>query len=176
MNAAQRKFLTEAIEKQYKKQREELRHKKPVEPSLNNYLTAAILDKTFQLQPMDQITENIHKRVISLGQNKTLLNTTTEVWGRDADNEREQKTLSIPASVLFVMPPGYVTAMEQYKAEKDQWDAEWAELENSFEAMKIKVQLGSDKALSALVDQADQLCSMSLTASSKLMLTAPSKE
>jgi len=36
--------------------------------------------------------------------------------------------------------------------------------------MKIKVQLGSDKALLALIDQADQLCSMSLTASSKLLI------
>jgi hypothetical protein len=36
--------------------------------------------------------------------------------------------------------------------------------------MRIKVQVGSDKALEALVDQADRLCSMSLTASSRLLL------
>jgi len=39
--------------------------------------------------------------------------------------------------------------------------------------MKIKIQIGSDKALENLVDQADTLCSLSLTESSHLLLTAP---
>ena len=39
--------------------------------------------------------------------------------------------------------------------------------------MRIKVQVGSDKSLEALVDQVDQICSMSLTVSSKLLASKP---
>jgi hypothetical protein len=36
--------------------------------------------------------------------------------------------------------------------------------------MRLKIQIGSDKALAVLVDQADTLCSMSITTSNRLLL------
>lgn len=171
MNQTQRQFLLTAIESQFKKECSVLKEKRPTAPSLNNYLVAAVLDKSFKLQPAEHVRKAIHARVLSLGQKDTLVERKSDRWGRDdEDDEKQPFHMTIPADVIFEMPKGYEMARAQYEEQKEEWDKKMAALSASFEAMKIKVQLGSDKALGALVDQADSLCSMSLTASSKLLI------
>jgi len=173
MNQTQRTFLLTAIERQYKKEHAAHNEKKPKAPSLNNYLTAAVLDGSFQLQPAEHIRKAVHDRVLKLGQNETLTNNKSNHWGSRDDEDDYSEHINLPAEVLFVMPDNYRRAVETYLDERARWDEQAAALSASFEAMKIKVQLGSDGALQALVDQADALCSMSLTASSKLLASGP---
>jgi hypothetical protein len=171
MNQHQRKFLLEAVERQYKEEYSSLRERKPKEPSMNNYLIAAILDGSFVMKSADTIREAVVDRVKNLGKDDAFLSTIRKSWSRSGDDE--DKSVSIPAGILFEMPPGYATAFAKYEAELASWEAESSALEASINAMRIKVQIGSDKALDALVEQADKLCSMSLTASSNLLLGGP---
>lgn len=166
MNQHQRKFLLEEIEKQYKRERDELNKRKPSEPSLNNYLTAAILDGTAVMRSQESVREAIRKRVRDLGKGDSLLEGTSR-WGRGED---EHNCIHIPALLLFEMPTAFEEVQKQYEQAQEAWQREMKALESSISAMRIKVQVGSDTALEALVRQADQLCSMSLTASSRLML------
>lgn len=170
MNQHQRKFLLEEIEKQYKRERDELNKRKPDAPSLNNYLTAAILDGSAVMRSLESVTESIRERVRDLGKGESLVSEHSR-WGRGKD---EQDCISLPALLLFEMPKAFEEVQKKYEQEEETWQNEAKALDASINAMRIKVQVGSDTALEALVRQADQLCSMSLTASSRLMLNEKS--
>ena len=165
MNQTQRKFLLDAIETQYSKERDELKDQKPREPSLNNFLIAAILDKSFKLKSQESIRQAVHDRVLRLGKSNALVGSS-----RYADDDDANGNVSLPASVLFETPPPYRALHDEYKRDLEEWNRKMKNLDDSISAMRIKVQLGSDASLGALVDQADKLCSMSLTTSSTLML------
>lgn len=173
MNQHQRKFLLEAVEKQFKIENDALRKRRPTPPSLNNYLIAAILDGSFVMRSQAAVRDAIRERVQNLGKEDAFVRSGEGKWGfgrrRDADDE-PQEEVQIPVGILFDLPKPYTVKMAEYEAAKASWEAEVAALEASIGAMRIKVQIGSDKALEALVEQADQLCSMSLTATNKLLL------
>lgn len=173
MNQHQRKFLLEAVEKQYRREKDTIEKREPKEPSLNNYLTAAILDGSFVMKSPEEVRKTIFRRVRGLGKAEALLAHSRDRWGSGRGDADDQHTITLPADVLFEMPPEYAKAYAEYEEAYGRWEKEIEALDQSIEAMRIKVQIGSDKALDLLVDQADQLCSMSLTASSKLLLGTP---
>ena len=174
MNQHQRKFLLEEIEKQYKRERSELAGRKPKAPSLNNYLIAAILDGTARMQPQKEVEKMVRQRVRDLGKGDSFISHGEDRWGRrNDDDEKYADLVSIPALLLFEPPPQYSEKRKQYESDLKKWQEEERDLEVSIAAMRIKVQVGSDNALAALVDQADQICSMSLTVSSKLLASKP---
>jgi len=165
MNQHQRKFLLEQIEKQYKIEWQELQQRKPDAPSLNNYLIAALLDGSAKMLPPETVRETFRQRVRDLGRTEALV-VSGERWGRrDAID-----CIEIPALLLFEEPPEYAVARRAYEEKLAAWEQEKKALEASINAMRIKVQVGTDRALASLADQADKLCSMSLTASSRLLL------
>lgn len=164
MNQHQRKFLLEAIEKQHRTELEQLKARKPQEPSLNNYLIASVLDGSFKLQDPDSIRTEIRERVRNLGKADAL------VAGRSRwDKADDETTVTLPVGTLFKLPPDYLVALDKFTEANTKWDAEYQDLEAAIGAMRIKVQIGSDKSLEALVEQADKLCSMSLTKTSHLL-------
>jgi hypothetical protein len=165
MNQHQRKFLLEAIEGQYKTERNKLREREPKEPSMNNYLIAAILDGSFVMRDPQIVRNSLRERVRNLGKTETLLSNRNRYDSDDKGNH-----IAIPADLLFELPVGYAEALAKYESERNAWQAETDALDASINAMRIKVQIGSDKALDVLVEQADKLCSMSLTAASQLFL------
>ena len=178
MNQHQRKFLLEEIEKQYKRERSELADRKPKPPSLNNYLIAAILDGTARMQPQKEVEKMVRQRVRDLGKEDSFVTHSHDRWGnrRGNDDDRYIDVVSIPALLLFEPPKEYAEMRKKYESDLEKWQAEERALEASIAAMRIKVQVGSDKALEALVEQADQICSMSLTVSSKLLASKPAGE
>ena len=163
MNQHQRKFLLEAVESQFKKERDKLREREPSEPSMNNYLIAAILDGSFVMRDPALVRESLRTRVMNLGKTDSLLGSRGQ-WGQ------KDNTVTLPAGLLFELPPAYAAALAEHERAHKAWSDEMEALDASMGAMRIKVQIGSDKALEVLVDQADKLCSMSLTASNKLLL------
>jgi len=165
MNQHQRKFLLDQIERMYKEESSALNGRKPSEPSLNNYLIAAVLDGSAAMRPQKQVQESVRQRVRDLGKSESLVGGSRR-WGSDEGED----SVSLPALLLFEKPPAYAEAEAKYAKALAAWEAERAALESSVNAMRIKVQVGSDAALAVLVDQADKLCSMSLTASSRLLL------
>jgi hypothetical protein len=165
MNQHQRKFLLEAIEKQYKTERDKLRAQAPKEPSMNNYLIAAVLDGSFVMHDQSLVRDALRERVRNLGKDESLLSSRSR-WREDD----ESNVVTLPADLLFELPGGYAKALEEYEVALSKWTEEMEALDAAMGAMRIKVQIGSDKALEALVDQADKICSMSLTASNRLLL------
>lgn len=173
MNQTQRKFLMDSIESRFRAEREEIVKQKPKEPSLNNFLVASILDGTFKVKDSDAIRKAIHERVLSLGKAESLLSDSADTWGRRLHQDEDdviQGSIKVPAKILFDLPPRYEEEKKKYDEEMERWLERRRLLESSFEAMKIKIQLGSNAALQPLIDQADSLCSLSLTDSAKLFI------
>ena len=168
MNKDQRKFLTDEIEKRVRKDREELRARKPTEPSLNNYLVAAILDGTFKMKSPASVREAIHMRVRDMGRDKSLVERNRSGGFGRRDEEEDCDMVTLPVDVLFEMPPGYEEVRAKYEEELEAWKREMKRLDDSFDAMRIKIQVGSNEALKVLADQADKLCELTLTESSAL--------
>jgi len=177
MNQHQRKFLLEEIEKQYRREKDTLQKKKPIAPNLDNYLIAEILDGSAVMRPIEKVQESIRQRVRDLGKGEALVTTASRsVWGgRRRESEEDEDVISLPALLLFEMPKAFVEVRDAYEEAIALWNQQMTELESSINAMRIKVQVGSDDALESLVAQADKLCSMSLTSSSRLLLPAPAK-
>lgn len=167
MNQHQRKFLLDQIEKMYNTEKEALNKKKPTEPSLNNYLVAAILDGTAVMRSTEAIRNDIRTRVRDLGKDESLVESGSG-WGRRRDDDTDY--INMPALILYEPPAAYAEKLKAYEEALAAWEEERKALESSINAMRIKIQVGSDKALSALVDQADCICRMSLTASSRLLI------
>lgn len=174
MNQHQRKFLLEEIEKLYKTERSAIIARRPKAPSLNNYLIAAILDGTAVMRPIEEIRNHIRQRARDLGKSESLVETRSQNWSR-ADRETTEDVLHLPALIMYEAPPEYSRLHEAYEKQSKEWEAELASLEASISAMRIKIQVGSDKALEALVDQADNICRLSLTKSSQLLLAHKSE-
>jgi len=168
MNQNQRKFLLEAIEKQHKKESGQLRDRRPKAPSLNNYLIASIMDGSFNMKSEDDVRKAMAQRVRDLGKDDCFVK--SGVTRRVFHDDDECDSVVVPVDVLFEYPPAYAVELAKYEEELEKWKAEAEALDVAINAMRIKVQIGSDKALEVLIEQADQLCSMSLTASNQLML------
>lgn len=175
MNQHQRRFLLEELEKQYRKEREALDGKRPVAPSLNNYLVAAILDGSARLRPQPEVEAAVKKRVRDLGKDDAFISRGSGRWaGHRVDSTEDH--VSLPALLLFEPPPAYAEKLAEYETALAGWQARMQALDAALAAMRIKVQVGSDKALDALVEQADRLCAMSLTDSSRLLISDGAKE
>lgn len=174
MNQHQRKFLLEQIEQQYKKERAALIERRPKAPSLNNYLIAAVLDGTAQLKSHETVSKAVRERVRDLGKGDAFVGPSSRSWHNREDESEDM--VSIPALLLFDEPPAYADARAKYDEALAAWRREAELLESSINAMRIKVQVGSNEALATLVNQADQLCSMSLTTSSRLLLPNAAQE
>lgn len=168
MNKDQRKFLVDEIEKRARKDKEELRSRRPKEPSLNNYLVAAILDGSFKMKGSEEVRTAIRDRVRDMGRDQSLVDRSRSSFGRNDDVEGVDK-ITLPVDILFDLPPGYAEVYAKYEADLAAWQEEMKMLEVAFDAMRIKIQVGSNEALRALVDQADKLCELTLSQSSELL-------
>ena len=106
MNQHQRKFLLDEIEKQYKRERNELGERKPQAPSLNNYLIAAILDGSAKMKPQKEVETMVRQRVRDLGKGDSFISPNHNTYGRrrGEDDEEYADMVSIPALMLFEPP------------------------------------------------------------------------
>lgn len=169
MNQNQREFLIKHVEKTYRNQKDAMDESKPKEPSLNNYLIAAVLDGSFQLQEPETIRKAIKELVLNLGPEGSLIGGRGRNRYSDYDVEHQVK---IQAESLFVLPGNYLAALAEYEQKRSDWDAQQKQLEDYKETIILKIQIGSAQVLSKLIEQVDNLADLSIVNTS-LLLTAP---
>lgn len=176
MNQTQRDYLIKQVEKTYRNQVEKLKNARPEPPSLNNYLIAAVLDGSFQLQSTESIRAHIRDLVLQLGTDKTFTDSASYRYRRNRDDDEEDpRTVSLEAESLFVLPENYQSAYTKYKEDRAAWDAEMERIEGYKETIILKVQLGSPAVLAKLIEQVDNLADLNIINSS-LLLTPASEQ
>lgn len=175
MNQDQRKFLIEQVNKSFRAQKELLEEEEEsiVEPSLNNYLVAAVFDGTFQLQDVEGLKAKIKQRVLKFGKSDKLVTDPNDSYSRRGKDNKAEVTLD--ATDLFVLPEAYVVALEQYRKIKKGKSKELLTLESQRDTIIMKIQIGSNALLDKLVMQIDNLGDLDLT-NTQLALTASTQK
>ena len=167
MNEKQREFIitkvTQAAERELEMIEDE---KKPVEPSLNNYLVSAILTDKLVMQDIASLREKIRKRVITMGPNDTFVKEKDD-WNRRKSN---QDTVTLDVADIFVYPEEYVVAKAEYDSKVKAYNKTKNEILARRDSIIVKIKIGSDKVLQKLIEQADNLIDLDLT-STQLLLT-----
>lgn len=171
MNQESRKFLIEQVNKTYKERLSELNESLPVKPSLNNYLVAACLDNTLQMQDVKELRKRIRERVLKFGKSDQLVKEEDD-W---RNNNRGEDEVLLSASDLFVFPAAYLMAMREYKSKKEIIQEQCRSISATRDTIVLKIQIGSPAVLAKLVEQVDNLADLTLM-NSNLLLTEPEKK
>lgn len=174
MNAKQREYLVKQIEEQSRLALGELEKRKPVPPSLNNYLIAASLSGKLQIRTSEEIAVKVREMVLKLGSKGAIVESESRYNYRYQQDEEDKFRVSLLAEDVFVFPEEYLVALREYEEAFEQWSAEYHALKEMKKTVEIKVTIGSDKALESLIREADSLASLSiinakLTADQKLL-------
>jgi hypothetical protein len=180
MNQDQRKFLTDQVNKTFDKQRDDLKRRIPVKPSLNNHLIAAFLDNSIEFNDMPALKKKMRESVLKMGTGDVLIehtsrafhNRTRNKWGED----EEENYCKIPPEDLFIIPQGYIDALRVYEEERDRIGREIAILENNRDTIIMKIQIGSNQVLDKLITQVDNLADLNIMNSQFLLDHNPQKE
>lgn len=174
MNQQQRDYLIKQADRTYQKQRKALEEQEPTRPNLNNYLVAAVLDGSFQLQPVEAVRETIRVKVLELGPSDALIHNEDDYYGR-RKKPKSDDAITLPADKLFVIPTNYLEAFAKYEAASAEWAREKEQLEEIMETVKLKLQIGSSKSLEKLIEQADNLADLNIV-NTNLLLTSSADE
>jgi hypothetical protein len=172
MNQKQREFLIKRIETTAKEMRDRLNAERPRPPSLNNYVIAAILDGSIELQPFESIQRHVKELVLRLGPSDALVNRRRDRW-HDEDTAIENE-ITLDAEQLFILPGRYREALAEYEIARADWERRADEAEAVKETLILKIQIGSDAVLNRLIEQVDNLHDLQVV-NSRLLLTTGSE-
>ena len=155
MNTAQRKFLIERIQQKVKNKIEELKKTLLERPSASNYIFKAVLNGELELQPKEVTLEAIKRKALKAKEGQNWLSEESMGWNK----EREIKLL---LEYLVVLPNDYKEELERVNAHNKSINEEINQLKLQLDTIEVRVQLASDKTLQNLVNEVDDMGSLSL--------------
>ena len=155
MNTSQRKFLIERIQQKVKDRIEVLNKSLQQYPSASNYIFKAVLNEKLELQPKEVILDAIKKKALNSKEGANWLSEMRMGY----EKEREIKLL---IQQLIVLPDDYKEEMERVKKHNESIFAEIDLLKVQLDTIEVRVQLASDKTLQNLVNEVDDMGSLSL--------------
>ncbi len=159
MNQKQREFLIDKVRENYKA--ESHGKEKPEKPSLSNYIIAAVLDGSLQLRPADHMKAVIKKRVLKMSEKDNSMFGSSRRAGRYDDDDDDQ-IFEISPKDFFELPEDYLKAWKEYEVALREYNKWSKDLSAMRDTLVLKIQIGSDKILDKLIEEADNLADLSL--------------
>lgn len=144
MNQKGRDFLSSKIEEVYKKEVAKL--EKPEKPKIDDLIRESFLKNEISVRSQKEILESLQTGFAK-----------GKIKFEDNIFRSKDLKLELDPFVIIEEPPTYREAMEKYKIEKENYDRKISDLANQKDSLLMKIQIGSDKALAPLVDQADSI-------------------
>ena len=154
MNQKQREFLLGRVKIIYQNERQAHKYKGPVKPDLSNHLIAAIMSGKAKMKTIDSLREKIHDRLLKSGKKHAFLTGDSHYRYDDYDNG---DCILIKALDLFEAPVSYLREMEVYEARHKEWQDRERAMDQIYESIILKIQIGSDAILDKLIEQVDNL-------------------
>ena len=159
MNQKQREFLIDQVNKSYKSETDIWRNKRPEAPSLSNYIVAAVMDGSVKFKSIEHLKKVVKESVLGLNKkNNSLFESEKRSW----NDHEEGEIFKIKATELFEVPKGYAEAYSKYQSELEIYEKRQSDLTKVRDTLILKIQIGSDKALESLIEQADNLADLKL--------------
>jgi hypothetical protein len=156
MNAQQRKFLIEKINKETKQKIEELKSKKIDYPNANNYLFKAILSDTLKLKSEQHILSVLKARAMDSKDGKDWLTNEHSGWASRVD------VVKIGIVDLIDLPEDFRNKIEEVRLHNNEIQKEIDLLQVQLNSIEMRVQLASDKVLQKLINEVDDMGELSL--------------
>lgn len=177
MNADQRKFLVERVNKTFTQQKEKLKDKEITRPSLNNYLVAAFLDNSIQFNDLEKLKEKMRKTVLSFGSSDVIVQEKDKYgYNRrrrsDDDDDGAKEYCEVDIKDLFVIPQAYLDELKKYQDYMDDLKGKMEQLEAQRDTILLKIQIGSNQVLDKLITQVDNLADLNIM-NSQFLLSGP---
>lgn len=155
MNTAQRKFLIERIQKKVKDRIEELNKSMLKYPSASNYIFKAVLCDKLEIQPKEVILNSIKKKALDAKEGENWLS-------ERAMGYEKEREIKLRLQDLIVLPDDYNKEVERVKKHNESILEEKRLLQVQLDTIEVRVQLASDKTLQNLVNEVDDMGSLSL--------------
>ncbi len=155
MNASQRKFLIERIQQKAKNRIDTLKKSKMDYPSIDNYIFKAILTDNLELQP--------HNVTLSALKRKATRAKAGENWlSEQRMGMYKHTTILIDIKDLLKLPKDYEEELTKVIEYNKKIEEEVSLLEIQLDTIEMRVQLASDKTLQKLINEVDDMGSLSL--------------
>lgn len=155
MNASQRKFLVERIQGKTKERIETLKKSLLQYPSASNFIFKAILNDKLELQPKETILEAIRKKALAAKEGENWLS-------EERIGFYKESHIRLLLSSLIVVPDDYMQESRRVKEHNDTINAEIDLLKVQLDTIEVRIQLASDKTLQKLINEVDDMGSLSL--------------
>lgn len=159
MNQEQRKFLISKVEQGAKDEIDRLKRTIPERPNMSAYLFSYVMSGKFEIADNRQIKQLIRAKALKLKKGKDFVDTDYDRWTKGAV---EETTIKLPVEELFIMPKEYYEVWEKYEEEKAIVDERVAEIQSNLDGLITRLRLMSDKLLQNIVDEVDDLGTLSL--------------
>ena len=156
MNNQQRNFLTKKIDENRTTAVQMLDRTRPKCPSLSNYLWKYAVEGTLQIQPEATIKEAIRQMALKAeGSGHDWLQ--ENHWGGSA-----RRSIEIKINDLLVVPKEYQDAYEEYKRQEQEINEQIYQINTQADTLITRITLASDSVLNKLVNEVDDMGSLSL--------------
>lgn len=175
MNQTQREFLIRKINSSYNDEVERLKKGIGKKPSLNNYLVASFLDNSIQFNDIDNLKIKIRENVLKFGTEDCLIKLKSDRWGNNNINV-DKEICEVIAEDLFIIPDNYKDELKIYNDNKEKIEKEISNITAIRDTILMKIQLGSNKVLDNLIEQADNLVDLDLVNTNLLLNKSENKQ
>jgi hypothetical protein len=155
MNTAQRKFLIERIQQKTKDKIEALKNSRMDFPSIDNYIFKAILTDNLELQPSEVILSALKAKATRAKAGENWLS-------EDRMGIYKSTTIRIDIEELLKLPKDYNDELTRVREHNSKINEEISLLKIQLDTIEVRVQLASDKTLQNLVNEVDDMGSLSL--------------
>lgn len=155
MNTTQRKFLIERIQQKTKDKIKELDKCIINYPSIDNYIFKAILTDNLELQPSEVILSSLKAKAIRAKAGENWLS-------EDRMGAYKSTTIRIDIEELIKLPKDYNNELKRVKEHNIKINEEIKLLKIQLETIEVRIQLASDKTLHNLINEIDDMGSLSL--------------
>ena len=155
MNTTQRKFLIERIQQKTKDKIKELDKCIINYPSIDNYIFKIILTDNLELQPSEVILSSLKAKAIRAKAGENWLS-------EDRMGAYKSTTIRIDIEELIKLPKDYNNELKRVKEHNIKINEEIKLLKIQLETIEVRIQLASDKTLHNLINEIDDMGSLSL--------------
>lgn len=155
MNTTQRKFLIERIQQKTKNKIESLKRDRMDYPSIDNFIFKAVLTDNLELQPNEVILNSLKEKAKRAKAGENWLS--EERMGVYKNN-----TIRLDIKELVKLPEDYNAELSRVMEHNNSINEEISKLQIQLETIEVRVQLASDKTLQNLINEVDDMGSLSL--------------
>ncbi len=163
MNQVQRKFLIDKIQEKTKAKVKELRDSELQYPSASNYIFKAALNNELKLRSEEHILKAIKNKALNAKEGANWLS-------EERMGSNKESTIRLDLTDVIDLPLDYFKEFERVKSFNNNIRKEIGELNIYLDTIEVRIQLASDKTLSQIIKDVDDIGDIKLIDSSLKLL------